>query len=162
MAASVWLASCPFCGSGNIEVANTWTPSYWGECLDCHAQGAPSGILPAEEAAYKITGGYSPSALKRGRADAIAAWNRRMPHDPFMPPLHWWQHNPDARWHAYAGDGDGICWAQDTNPTWHGGAAVWLHAKGAGRASGLVFTPRAMQELGIHPADSLRRRPRGA
>jgi Lar family restriction alleviation protein len=33
------LRPCPFCGSENITVVNTHTPSYTAECEDCGAQG---------------------------------------------------------------------------------------------------------------------------
>jgi Lar family restriction alleviation protein len=29
---------CPFCGSTDLELCNTWTASYWIECLWCGAQ----------------------------------------------------------------------------------------------------------------------------
>lgn len=29
---------CPFCGSYDIELCNTHTPSYWVECEGCGAQ----------------------------------------------------------------------------------------------------------------------------
>lgn len=29
---------CPFCGSDDIIVQNTWTASYWVECSDCGAE----------------------------------------------------------------------------------------------------------------------------
>jgi len=32
------LSSCPFCGSKNIAVFNTHTPSYWAECIECEAE----------------------------------------------------------------------------------------------------------------------------
>ncbi|MBC8719260.1 Lar family restriction alleviation protein [Ochrobactrum sp. Marseille-Q0166] len=32
------LKPCPFCGGTNVDVSNTWTPSFWVECDDCSAQ----------------------------------------------------------------------------------------------------------------------------
>lgn len=32
------LKPCPFCGGSNVDLANTWTPSFWIECDDCSAQ----------------------------------------------------------------------------------------------------------------------------
>ncbi len=32
------LKLCPFCSSTNVDLANTWTPSFWVECNECGAQ----------------------------------------------------------------------------------------------------------------------------
>ena len=32
---------CPFCGSRQIEIVNTWTPSYWAECQICGVEVHP-------------------------------------------------------------------------------------------------------------------------
>lgn len=32
------LLPCPFCGSTEIELCNTWTASYWMKCQNCGCQ----------------------------------------------------------------------------------------------------------------------------
>lgn len=35
---------CPFCGAQkDVRLANTWTPSYWIECVNCGAEMHPAG-----------------------------------------------------------------------------------------------------------------------
>lgn len=29
---------CPFCGSDDVKLVNTWTASYWMACQDCGAE----------------------------------------------------------------------------------------------------------------------------
>lgn len=41
------LKPCPFCGSTDLEVNNTHTPSYWVECNNC--EGEISGEYPADD-----------------------------------------------------------------------------------------------------------------
>ena len=61
------LLPCPFCGSENLELAHTWTPSYWIECLSCGAH------VGDEESWTENTEQSHLESAKR----AIEAWNRR-------------------------------------------------------------------------------------
>ena len=64
------LRPCPFCGSGNIELINTHTPSCWVECLDCEGQAHGEPVRPKGN--YQ-TRKHFEQAIK----SAIKAWNRR-------------------------------------------------------------------------------------
>lgn len=64
---------CPFCGSRQIEIVNTWTPSYWAECQICgvevHPRNAPSWGRSDERDPKK----HLASARR-----ALKAWNTRV------------------------------------------------------------------------------------
>lgn len=65
---------CPFCGSHDIELCNTHTPSYWMECQECDAQ------VHGEYGPDLVSGPGSYGSLRQHEAaakSAIAAWNRR-------------------------------------------------------------------------------------
>lgn len=62
------LLPCPFCGSTNLELAHTHTPSYWVECPDCNAQ------VGDNESWSENTEQSHLESAKR----AIQAWNRRV------------------------------------------------------------------------------------
>lgn len=66
---------CPFCGSGEVALRNTWTASYWVACDDCGAEvhGGDKGVrrFKDPDRNYK--------AHERAKALALAAWNRRAP-----------------------------------------------------------------------------------
>lgn len=63
---------CPFCGSENVELNNSWTASYWVECLECegraHGKAFGTDCTPKE-----LTLRHN----KLAKASALAAWNRR-------------------------------------------------------------------------------------
>lgn len=61
------LLPCPFCGGTNLELANTWTASYWIECQDCEAQISGVAYEPNE----------SREAHELSAASAIVKWNTR-------------------------------------------------------------------------------------
>ncbi|NTG00048.1 hypothetical protein G6L30_07930 [Agrobacterium rhizogenes] len=82
---------CPFCGSENVDLANTHTPAFWVECEDCGAQvdggcigdSAPEGqpfsysndpTGPYDAPLWELPLNYQESAMS-----AIEAWNRRAP-----------------------------------------------------------------------------------
>lgn len=65
---------CPFCGSDDIELANTHTPSYWVECLECSAE--VHGQYFEEAFNFDPDGGHLLSHEK-AKASALKAWNRR-------------------------------------------------------------------------------------
>jgi transcription elongation factor Elf1 len=58
----VRLLSCPFCGSYNLEVCNTHTPSFWVNCFDCEGQ---------------AHGKYRSGRFKAALMSAVVAWDRR-------------------------------------------------------------------------------------
>ena len=58
----VKLLPCPFCGSDNLEVCNTHTPSFWVNCFDCEGQ---------------AHGKYREGQFKAAMLNAVDAWNRR-------------------------------------------------------------------------------------
>jgi len=60
----VKLLPCPFCGSRNLEVWNTHTPSFCVNCFDCEGQ---------------AHGKYRPKSFPKALASAVDAWNRRAP-----------------------------------------------------------------------------------
>jgi hypothetical protein len=61
---SAELRECPFCGSENLEVCNTHTPSFWVACLDCGSQ---------------AHGQHYPGNYQRALESAVTAWNLRYP-----------------------------------------------------------------------------------
>lgn len=63
---------CPFCGSVDIELANTHRASYWMECRDCGAtvHGKAHG---RDRASDKLT----MRQHRMAKRSALAAWNRR-------------------------------------------------------------------------------------
>jgi hypothetical protein len=70
---NIKLRPCPFCGSSDVLLQNTWTPSYWVECQDCEAtaRGECSSFSTNAEAFDK----------ERHRQAAISsanAWNGRI------------------------------------------------------------------------------------
>lgn len=67
------LLPCPFCGSTNLELANTHTPSYWIECLDCDCKlsGGCGPDLAGDAATLK-------AQHKASAEDAITKWNTRV------------------------------------------------------------------------------------
>ena len=60
---------CPFCGSDDIELQNTWTAAYWLQCQECGVKMSDPGM------------DRDPNSLKdhqASKAGALAAWNRRV------------------------------------------------------------------------------------
>lgn len=68
------VVACPFCGGVNIEVSNSHTPSYRGECQECGAQG-PSNEYPKREAQKSRSGVRRQH--QRAFARALELWNLR-------------------------------------------------------------------------------------
>lgn len=68
------LDPCPFCGSEDVEVSNSHTPSYQGGCNDCGAKGPSSGPYPKRIAKTKRG-----ATLQHENAffDAVNRWNSR-------------------------------------------------------------------------------------
>lgn len=66
------LLPCPFCGSANLELGNTWTACYWIMCDDCTAEvhGEPFGEDDGK-------GHYRVRAHRKAKASAIEKWNTR-------------------------------------------------------------------------------------
>lgn len=62
------LLPCPFCGSSNVELVNTWTACYWLEC-ECGAQ------IDGES----FPNDYSLADHEKSKRSAIEKWNRRVP-----------------------------------------------------------------------------------
>ena len=65
------LLPCPHCGSTDLELANTHTPSYWIECV-CSAR--VSGEYGPE-----LTMGAVEAQHRASAESAIQNWNRRAP-----------------------------------------------------------------------------------
>jgi len=66
------LRPCPFCGSTELELANTWTPSYWVECNCCGA------TKPGQAANWKTNDqAYDRSRHVKAAISAVDAWNSR-------------------------------------------------------------------------------------
>ena len=62
------LKPCPFCGSSELELCNTWTALYWIECRNCGAQ--VDGIAyPNDE---------RPDDHQEAKQSAIEFWNTRV------------------------------------------------------------------------------------
>lgn len=83
------LRACPFCGHTNVELANTWTPSFWVECEDCCAQ-VHGVAMPQKDddcchysadpqAEHERKYADLPEHYREAADDAIWAWNRRTP-----------------------------------------------------------------------------------
>lgn len=63
---------CPFCGSRDLELQNTHTPSYRIECQSCPA------TISGEYGPDLVGGRYGSERQHRASAEsAVAAWNRR-------------------------------------------------------------------------------------
>ena len=62
------LLNCPFCGSSQISIGNTWTISYWVECENCYGRAED---LEGEGRDGKL------QEHKDSIARAVMAWNRR-------------------------------------------------------------------------------------
>lgn len=69
------LKKCPFCGSADLEVNNTHTPSFWVECLNCSAE---------VHGDYDSANDKPSSFLERcdlyirALVSAVTCWNRRV------------------------------------------------------------------------------------
>lgn len=63
---------CPFCGSTDIELANTWTPSYWIECNGCGAEMHPVNRKP-----WGRGDDTKPAKHLASARAALKAWNER-------------------------------------------------------------------------------------
>lgn len=68
------LTECPFCASTNIDITNTHTPCYWGECLHCGAQGPNSTPVKSE---YTKTVELVKKQHLKAFKSAVKKWNRR-------------------------------------------------------------------------------------
>ena len=66
----VELKHCPFCGSEDLELTNTHTPSCWVECLDCQAQAHG-------ECFQNKNGFWREGHFKKAIQSAVSSWNRR-------------------------------------------------------------------------------------
>lgn len=80
------LAPCPFCGSEELELCNTHSPSFWVECecgVEVHGEAfatrtsqsysaEPEGPNEADYAGLR-------PIFRKAADSAIAAWNRRQP-----------------------------------------------------------------------------------
>lgn len=67
------LKPCPFCGSSRqLELRNTWTPSYWVECA-CGTQLSGDYFEPRK----KYVHGGDPIAHRKSKNSAIKKWNTR-------------------------------------------------------------------------------------
>jgi len=65
------IAFCPFCG-GSAELQNTWTPSYWVECIDCEAQ------VHDPDSAWVRCDAEMKSKHTASAKRAVKAWNKRV------------------------------------------------------------------------------------
>ncbi|MDN7851368.1 Lar family restriction alleviation protein [Burkholderia seminalis] len=88
------LLPCPFCGSTNLEIANTHTPSFWVRCNECEAEASggyfptPNGKVRHDRFSYSSTpndtcfeanfDSLHPEYQDAFRS-AVNAWNRRTP-----------------------------------------------------------------------------------
>ena len=61
---STEVRGCPFCGSGNVAMQAG--PSTRMTCLECMADGPPSGVRQGREEEWRLH-------------DALVRWNRRAP-----------------------------------------------------------------------------------
>ena len=61
---------CPFCGSDDIELQNTWTPSYWLQCQGCCAEVHDNEMWNDAE---------SHEEHQASKARVLAEWNKRVP-----------------------------------------------------------------------------------
>lgn len=67
------LMPCPFCGSVDLEVSNTHTPSYWVTC-ECGVE-AHAGMV-GDKVVF-VNKGACTRAHRKAFAAAIALWNTR-------------------------------------------------------------------------------------
>jgi Lar family restriction alleviation protein len=63
------VSPCPFCGSKDIELQNTWTASYWIMCQSCGARVSDPGM----ERNPELYADHQAS-----KAAALTAWNTRI------------------------------------------------------------------------------------
>jgi len=68
----VKLLPCPFCGSSDVELANTWTPSYWVECNVCEAR---AGC--AHEKFKSNADAFDKKRHRKAAKASAVAWNSR-------------------------------------------------------------------------------------
>ena len=68
---------CPFCGSRDIELANTWTPSYWAECKVCGVQ-----VRSPNRKDWKRSDVANPKKHLASARLALQAWNARVSATP--------------------------------------------------------------------------------
>jgi len=73
------LNPCPFCGSIDLEVSNTHTPSYWVECHECDAKAHGASFNYTTKQHNDFHSKPLPRPYVLARKSAIAAWNRRTP-----------------------------------------------------------------------------------
>ena len=72
------LKPCPFCGSDDLEVWNTHTPSYVVECHGCEAQAHGKSFKYTTKQHDDFHSKPLPPPYVKARASAISAWNRRI------------------------------------------------------------------------------------
>ena len=72
------LLPCPFCGSDDLEVWNTHTPSYVVECHGCEAQAHGKSFKYTTKQHDDFHSKPLPPPYVKARASAISAWNRRI------------------------------------------------------------------------------------
>ena len=88
MEQSIQLLPCPFCGSDDLELCNTHTPSFWVECHGCEAQvhgeyfegprrKTKFGYAEAPRGPFEANFANLHSEYRKAAKSAIAAWNRR-------------------------------------------------------------------------------------
>jgi len=66
------LLPCPFCGSTELELNNTWTASYWISCDGCSCQVHDPGAGGEGRDPFKV------EDHQASKEAAIAAWNQRV------------------------------------------------------------------------------------
>lgn len=69
------LLPCPFCGSSDLELANTHTAAYWVACLICGAEHQGGRAYGSNTDSNRLT----MRQHRMAKASALAAWNRRAP-----------------------------------------------------------------------------------
>ncbi|WP_273794610.1 hypothetical protein [Brucella intermedia] len=84
-----FLDVCPFCGGNDVDLANTWTPSFWVECEDCSAQ-VHGEAFEGPDRKDRFSYAKEPSTefeatfdqlypeYQQAALSAINAWNRRI------------------------------------------------------------------------------------
>lgn len=72
------LLPCPFCGSDDLEICNTHTPSYWVECHKCGAEAHGESFKYTTKQHNDFHSKPLPPPYVKAMKSAIAAWNRRM------------------------------------------------------------------------------------
>ena len=70
---STELRACPFCGSENVEIVNTHTPYYWGQCIDCECEGPKSRSPDRHARSKRGVKNQHEEAFKK----AVINWNSR-------------------------------------------------------------------------------------